>query len=135
MPISISIRQSVKRIGGALLCVIMAAPIAFAQDNVAVPPAVDPRHYDIVAAASSARLEADIRKLASFGTRNTFSDTVSPVIKFTGATRRRRNGNILASSARPLSTRWRISSSTTICSAWLQSGEMGMKAWSSFPPA
>lgn len=42
-----------------------------------VPPAVDPRIYDIVASASPDRVEADIRALAGFGTRNTFSDTVS----------------------------------------------------------
>ncbi len=41
------------------------------------PPAVDMRIYDIVEAASSENLEADIRTLAAFGTRNTFSDTLS----------------------------------------------------------
>ena len=42
-----------------------------------VPPAVDPRIHDIVEAASPDRVEADIRRLAGFGTRNTFSDTLS----------------------------------------------------------
>ena len=42
-----------------------------------VPPSVDPRIYDIVAASSPDRVEADIRMLAGFGTRNTFSDTLS----------------------------------------------------------
>ncbi|NER14114.1 M28 family peptidase [Leptobacterium flavescens] len=37
----------------------------------------DKRLYDIIDAVSSERLEADIRTLANFGTRNTFSDTVS----------------------------------------------------------
>ncbi|PTB97124.1 peptidase M28 [Marivirga lumbricoides] len=41
------------------------------------PPEVDLRIYDIVDAVSAERLENDIRKLAGFGTRNTFSDTVS----------------------------------------------------------
>jgi Zn-dependent M28 family amino/carboxypeptidase len=38
---------------------------------------VDPRIYDIVTAPSAERLEADVRALAGFGTRNTFSDTLS----------------------------------------------------------
>ncbi|NQV71608.1 M28 family peptidase [bacterium] len=37
----------------------------------------DARMYDIVAASSKERLERDIRTLADFGTRNTFSDTTS----------------------------------------------------------
>ena len=37
----------------------------------------DQRIYDIIAAVSSERIEADITKLAGFGTRNTFSDTIS----------------------------------------------------------
>ncbi len=41
------------------------------------PPQVDLRIYDIVEAVSADSIEADIRKLAGFGTRNTFSDTVS----------------------------------------------------------
>ncbi|RMH17843.1 MAG: M28 family peptidase, partial [Gemmatimonadetes bacterium] len=52
-----------------------------------VPPAVDPRIYDIIAAASPARVEADIRRLAGFGTRNTFSDTLSDT-RGIGAARR-----------------------------------------------
>jgi hypothetical protein len=42
-----------------------------------VPPSEDPRIYDIATAASPARIEADIRTLAEFGTRHTMSDTVS----------------------------------------------------------
>ena len=42
-----------------------------------VPPRTDLRIYDIVAAASEERVESDIRTLAGFGTRNTFSDTLS----------------------------------------------------------
>ncbi len=41
------------------------------------PPASDSRMYDIIAASSSERIESDIRMLAGFGTRNTFSDTLS----------------------------------------------------------
>ncbi|QQX76413.1 MULTISPECIES: M28 family peptidase [Aequorivita] len=37
----------------------------------------DQRIYDIIKAVSSERIEADIITLANFGTRNTFSDTVS----------------------------------------------------------
>lgn len=37
----------------------------------------DPRIYDIIESVSAERLENDIRTLANFGTRNTFSDTVS----------------------------------------------------------
>ena len=51
------------------------------------PPALDARLYGIAAAASSGRLEADIRALAGFGTRNTFSDTISDT-RGIGAARR-----------------------------------------------
>ncbi|MDT8346890.1 MAG: peptidase M28, partial [Flavobacteriaceae bacterium] len=37
----------------------------------------DQRLYDIVDAVSSKNIEHDIRKLADFGTRHTFSDTLS----------------------------------------------------------
>ena len=53
----------------------------------APPPAVDPRIFQIVAEASPARIEADIRTLAGFGTRNTFSDTTSAT-RGIGAARR-----------------------------------------------
>ncbi len=52
-----------------------------------VPPALDVRLYDIINDVSSDRIEADIRKLADFGTRNTFSDTLSD-IRGIGAARR-----------------------------------------------
>lgn len=51
------------------------------------PPEVDLRIYDIVDAVSAERLENDIRTLANFGTRNTFSDTVSET-RGIGAARR-----------------------------------------------
>ncbi len=41
------------------------------------PPQTDSRMYDIIAASSKSRIESDVRKLAGFGTRNTFSDTLS----------------------------------------------------------
>ena len=55
------------------------AAVALATQPLAaqVPPSADTRIYDIVGAASSDRVEADIRMLAGFGTRNTFSDTLS----------------------------------------------------------
>ena len=37
----------------------------------------DARIYEIINAVSSKRIENDIRTLANFGTRNTFSDTIS----------------------------------------------------------
>lgn len=52
-----------------------------------VPPALDVRLYDIINDVSSDRIEADIRKLADFGTRNTFSDTLSDT-RGIGAARR-----------------------------------------------
>ena len=45
--------------------------------NQITPPQTDPRIYEIINAVSAQRLEKDIRALAGFGTRNTFSDTVS----------------------------------------------------------
>ena len=51
------------------------------------PPEVDLRIYDIIEAVSADSIEADIRRLAGFGTRNTFSDTVSDT-RGIGAARR-----------------------------------------------
>ncbi|HET8854519.1 MAG TPA: peptidase M28, partial [Salinimicrobium sp.] len=51
------------------------------------PPQVDLRLYDIIDSVSAERIEADIRTLAGFGTRNTFSDTVSDT-RGIGAARR-----------------------------------------------
>ena len=47
----------------------------------------NPKIYDIIDAVSSERIETDIRTLAGFGTRNTFSDTVSST-RGIGAARR-----------------------------------------------
>ncbi|SDL68659.1 Fibronectin type III domain-containing protein [Salinimicrobium catena] len=51
------------------------------------PPQVDLRIYDIIEAVSADSIEADIRRLAGFGTRNTFSDTISDT-RGIGAARR-----------------------------------------------
>ncbi len=59
-------------------------PGALAQN---IPPPADPRLYDIAAASSPDRIEADIRTLAGFGTRNTLSDTLSET-RGIGAARR-----------------------------------------------
>ena len=57
----------------------------FAQNQ--APPQTDLRIYDIIEEVSADRIESDIRKLAGFGTRNTFSDTVSQT-RGIGAARR-----------------------------------------------
>ena len=87
-----------RRIPLALGALLLAAPIAAAQQArqgpgpsttqfPAPPPSVDPRIYQIVAESSRERIEADIRRLAGFGTRNTFSDTLSAT-RGIGAARR-----------------------------------------------
>jgi len=81
---------------GALLLVFSPSPAAAqARGQAAATPAVsgvvpsfeDPRIHQVVASASPARVEADIRKLVSFGTRHTLSDTVSTT-RGIGAARR-----------------------------------------------
>lgn len=57
------------------------------QAQTEVPPQADPRLYDIAEAPSPERLEQYIQKLVDFGTRNTFSDTVSET-RGIGAARR-----------------------------------------------
>ncbi|AVR46701.1 peptidase M28 [Christiangramia fulva] len=47
----------------------------------------DPTMYDIIEKISADRIEHDVRKLAGFGTRNTFSDTISET-RGIGAARR-----------------------------------------------
>jgi len=47
----------------------------------------DPRIYEIIEQVSSERIENDVRKLVGFGTRNTFSDTISET-RGIGAARR-----------------------------------------------
>jgi len=62
-------------------------PLALSSQEGSAPPQVDPRIYEIVAAASPDRVERDVRTLAGFGTRNTFSDTLSDT-RGIGAARR-----------------------------------------------
>lgn len=66
---------------GALLGSVFTV---FAQE---APPQVDTRVYEIIKNTSAERIEADIKKLVSFGTRNTFSDTLSDT-RGIGAARR-----------------------------------------------
>lgn len=63
------------------LLILLLFSIAFATAQ------TDPRLYDIIDSVSADRIEHDIRKLANFGTRNTFSDTVSET-RGIGAARR-----------------------------------------------
>jgi len=78
------------------LAIALSLAMAFAVSSAAsgqqaaqidVSPTLDPRIYDIVDAVSAERIEADIRKLVGFGTRNTFSDAESPT-RGIGAARR-----------------------------------------------
>ncbi len=62
------------------------APAATAAP-VIVPSFEDPRIHDIIASASAKRIEQDIRRLVSFGTRHTMSDTLSQT-RGIGAARR-----------------------------------------------
>lgn len=66
-----------------VLALVLATPLA-AQE---VPPSPDPRIPEIVATVSAQRIQADIRRLVSFGTRHTLSDTLSPT-RGIGAARR-----------------------------------------------
>jgi Zn-dependent M28 family amino/carboxypeptidase len=69
---------------------ILAAPAAgLAADRApdAPPPAGNPALYAIGTAPSAARVEADVRKLVSFGTRHTLSDQTSDTRGIGAATR------------------------------------------------
>jgi len=57
------------------------------NNNNMLPPQADARIYDIATAPSADRIETDIKKLVSFGTRNTLSDTTSTT-RGIGAARR-----------------------------------------------
>ena len=70
-------------VAAALSLLTVGIPDAGAQ----VPPATDLDIYDIIEASSAERIEADIRRLVDFGTRNTLSDTVSTT-RGIGAARR-----------------------------------------------
>ena len=45
------------------------------RERMAVPPAEEPRLYDLINSVSAERIEADIRTLVDFGTRHTLSET------------------------------------------------------------
>ena len=64
--------SSCRRVGAAL-ALSLSAPLAWAQ-----PGAVNPRIREIVDAVSESRIETIIRKLESFGTRNTMSSQDDP---------------------------------------------------------
>ena len=70
-----------------MLCALPATGRAQAPAAAATPPARDARIYRVIADVSAARLESDIRTLAGFGTRNTYSDTLSAT-RGIGAARR-----------------------------------------------
>jgi Zn-dependent M28 family amino/carboxypeptidase len=57
------------------------------QSNAQVPAQYDMRMYDILEDVSSVRIQKDIEKLVSFGTRHTLSDTISKT-RGIGAARR-----------------------------------------------
>jgi len=45
--------------------------------TMAVSAQTDSKIYDIIAAVSAERIKSDVKTLTEFGTRNTFSDTIS----------------------------------------------------------
>ncbi|EAR12399.1 leucine aminopeptidase-related protein [Polaribacter irgensii 23-P] len=51
--------------------------ILFLLISVAVSGQTDPKIYDIIKDVSADRIKADVKTLTEFGTRNTFSDTIS----------------------------------------------------------
>ncbi|MAG85894.1 MAG: peptidase M28, partial [Flavobacteriaceae bacterium] len=65
------------------LALLLFSGLIFQQTNAQT----DQRIYEIIDKVSADSIEADIRKLAGFGTRNTFSDTVSDT-RGIGAARR-----------------------------------------------
>ena len=65
------------------LALLLLSGLIFQQTNAQT----DQRIYEIIDKVSADSIEADIRKLAGFGTRNTFSDTVSDT-RGIGAARR-----------------------------------------------
>ncbi|MEL6124304.1 MAG: M28 family peptidase [Bacteroidota bacterium] len=67
-----------------MLIICMCSAI---RAQIDLPAVIDPRIYDIIDEVSAERIEADIRRLADFGTRHTLSDTVSTT-RGIGAARR-----------------------------------------------
>lgn len=72
-------------IGLTFLFLPVNAPLSAQAGD--APPQVDPRIYEIAGAPSPERLRADVQMLVDFGTRNTFSDTLSDA-RGIGAARR-----------------------------------------------
>lgn len=68
-----------------IICVILGFTKTITAQE--APPQIDTRIYDIIDATSADQIERYIEKLVSFGTRNTFSDTVSET-RGIGAARR-----------------------------------------------
>ena len=75
-----------QRIPAARLFVLLAA--ATASGAAETGPGTPAFPHQLVAATSAERIESDIRKLVSFGTRHTLSETGSPT-RGIGAARRR----------------------------------------------
>ncbi len=71
----------------SLLTVVAVFTLANNVKAQGAPPQIDTRMYDIINSVSAERIESDIRTLAGFGTRNTFSDTLSDT-RGIGAARR-----------------------------------------------
>ncbi len=80
------ISQLIHRANYAFIVVLLFCNNPLSAQN-AIPPQSDPRLYEIANAPSPQRIEQDIRKLVSFGTRNTLSDTLSDT-RGIGAARR-----------------------------------------------
>ena len=70
-----------------LLLIFLIYTISTSLSIAQIPPASDMRMYDIIDSISADRIEMDIRKLCSFGTRHTLSDTISDT-RGIGAARR-----------------------------------------------
>lgn len=69
----------------SLVAAFALVPLTLAAQQ--PPSQIDPRIYGIVDSVRASRVEADIRRLVGFGTRNTLSDTLSPA-RGIGAARR-----------------------------------------------
>ncbi len=70
-----------------LLAGLVAPAGAGPQMGNSLPPAIDPRIYELVDATSAERIERDLRRLVGFGTRHTMSETESST-RGIGAARR-----------------------------------------------
>ncbi len=74
-------------VGGLAAALLTLSPAAPLAAQTPLPSQESPVIHDLVAAASPARIEADIRTLVGFGTRHTLSDTLSAT-RGIGAARR-----------------------------------------------